>query len=64
MDWRPGLWTRGRGQWTVAGVSGIVALKIFLGAIKNVHLIWLSWILAGRVSKLQPEFTTVLPRGT
>ena len=44
VDWGPGLWNRGRGQWMVAGVSGIVALKIFWGAIKNVHLIWLSWI--------------------
>ena len=41
-----GLWNRGRGQWMVAGVSGIVALKIFWGAIKNVHLIWLSWMVA------------------
>ena len=46
VDWGPGLWNRGRGQWMVAGVSGIVALKIFWGAIKNVHLIWLSWMVA------------------
>ncbi len=48
-----GLWNRGRGQWMVAGVSGTVALKIFWGAIKNVHLIRLSWMVAFGLSCLE-----------